>query len=194
MSDTARDYQTSNQATTEGLEDFFNEGLLKESSVASEGVLFEHEGVPVDVAAHYLGLSVSGVLKRLRKGALKGFKVHSRRGEKWLVNAEALPQGVLLNAEESSIDLEGVLVMSEDSSEGCFSPIEESSSIDPKVELLEDLKRRNEDLEAKLQAAAWRNGYLESKLEDREQQIKLLTDCQLKPSRWARFYNWFIGR
>jgi hypothetical protein len=194
MSDTARDYRTIEPAADDGLEDFFKEGLLQESSGVPEGVLVDQEGVSVEVAANYLGLSVSGVLKRLRKGALKGFKVASKRGVKWLVSAEALPQGVLVHAKESSFDLEGVLEVSEDSLEGCLQSSEESSSLDPKIELLEDLKRRNEDLEAKLQAASWRNGYLESKLEDREQQIKLLTDSQHKPSRWARFYSWFIGR
>ena len=196
MSDTAREtsnYQTVEPISTEGLDDLFQEGLLEASSETVEGVLLEPRGIPVEVAAQYLGMSTSGILKRLRRGSLAGFKVPSKRGEKWLVRYEALPQGVLNTAKEPLVVSEGVLDHPEESS-GVALDLTKESSEEPSLDqaLLDDLKRRNIDLEAKLQAASWRNGYLESKLEDRENQIKLLTDSQHKPGWWAKFSSWFF--
>ena len=207
MSDTARDIQTFDPSSTEGLQELFEPGLLKESLDQSQGVLEEKQGVPVELAATYLGLSVSGVLKRLRKGVLPGFKVPSKRGEKWLVSYEGLPESaidtlkdsfsvpevVLLEPEESSSLLEGLLDDREESSGHAQNIIEESSKrADVDRALLEELRSRNSELETKLQAASWRNGYLESKLEERDIQIKLLTDSQQKPSWWQRFKAFFV--
>lgn len=196
MSDTAREtnhYQTIEPVATEGLDDLFQEGLLEASSETVEGVLLGPQGIPVEVAAQHLGMSTSGILKRLRKGSLAGFKVPSKRGEKWLVSYESLPQGVLDSTKDSSVVAEGVFDRAEDSSEAALRLTKESScesSLDQA--LLDDLKQRNNDLEAKLQAATWRNGYLESKLEERDNQVRLLTDRQHKPGWWAKFSSWFF--
>jgi hypothetical protein len=48
------------------------------------------------------------------------------------------------------------------------------------------------ELQSKNEALIWRNGFLESQLQEREQEIKLLTDKQHKLSRWVRFMNWFL--
>lgn len=53
-------------------------------------------------------------------------------------------------------------------------------------------QRENQELKGQLQGATYRNGYLESKLEDREQQIRLLTDSQHKGGWWAKFSSWFF--
>ncbi len=56
------------------------------------------------------------------------------------------------------------------------------------------LELNNKVLEAQreIQAAAFRNGYLESQLENEREQIKLLTDSQHKPGRWTQFSTWFF--
>lgn len=50
------------------------------------------------------------------------------------------------------------------------------------------------ELQTKLESLTYRNGYLESKLEEKESQIQLLTDSLYKPSRWVRFTKWFLGQ
>jgi hypothetical protein len=196
MSDTAREasnYQTIEPVSTEGLDDLFQEELLEASSETVEGVLLEPQGIPVEVAAQHLGMSTSGILKRLRKGSLAGFKVPSKRGEKWLVRYEAIPQGVLDSTKDSFVIAKGVLDRTGNSLEAALHLAKESSgesSLDQA--LLDDLKQRNNDLEAKLQAATWRNGYLESKLEERDNQVRLLTDSQHKPGWWTKFSSWFF--
>ncbi len=237
MSDTARSYQPNSPVSSDGLDDFF-------ASEAKEGVLKDsfspQQGIPVEVAAERLGLSVSGVLKRLRKGSLPGFKIPSRRGEKWLVSPEGLLGRTPLIVEDSfvsglpepviesvffsnnhtaeSFDTELPLTLEDSSEESSapekdsseessapekdsfvpekdsFVPEKESSIGSVEMALFEDLKFRCAELESKLQAAAWRNGYLESKLEERDQQIKLLTDSQYNQRGWwAKFSSWFLG-
>jgi hypothetical protein len=79
MTELARNYQTGETAPTDGLDDLFAQGL-------PEGLPAEvPAGLPVEEAATRLGLSERAVLKRLRRGTLKGFKVPAKRGEKWFV-------------------------------------------------------------------------------------------------------------
>jgi hypothetical protein len=195
MDNLAQNYQPTT-TDTNGLDDLFDQGLLKESFDISKGVLVNREGVLPEVAAMQLGLSVSGVLKRLRKGDLPGFKVPARRGEKWMVCATALPEGVLGLAKESLICSEESLICSEESSI-CS---EESLAIECAQEAAAQTSNIDvAGLLRKLEGATYRIGYLESQLEERQkeielhqQQIKLLTDSQHKPSWWAKFSSWFF--
>ena len=73
-------------------------------------------------------------------------------------------------------------------------PPVQSPELDRLCELVADLQERLDKANQQLQGATFRNGYLESKLEDKEQQILLLTDRQTKQSWWANFSAWFLGR
>ena len=108
MSDTARDYQTIDAVSTEGLENFFDEaqvtGAMEPVTLVEEPVTSASEhllGIPVERAAKLLGTSTNALKKRLRKGSLSGYKVESKHGEKWFVNPEALSI-----SEPVSVDLE----------------------------------------------------------------------------------------
>lgn len=184
MSDTARDYQSVQPSVTEGLDDLFTEGVPRELPVAVP------EGLPVEDAALRLGLSERAILKRLRRGTLKGFKVPAKRGEKWLVDPAALPavEGVPLEIEALPVglpDLEDEAILP---SQGL--PAGVPSGVEQLVGLVQDLQAKLDKANDQLQSANFRNGYLESKLEEREKEIKLLTDGQHKPGWWARFKNW----
>lgn len=52
-----------------------------------------------------------------------------------------------------------------------------------------ELSARHEELRAGMLSLAGRNGWLESKLEERESEIKLLTDEQPRPSWWKRLFG-----
>jgi hypothetical protein len=62
-----------------------------------------------------------------------------------------------------------------------------------RARLLEDqlaqLSERHEELRAGMLSLAGRNGWLESKLEERESEIKLLTDEQPRASWWKRLFG-----
>lgn len=185
MSDTARDYQPLQPSAIDGLDDLFIEGVPAELPVAVP------EGLPVEDAALRLGLSERAILKRLRRGTLKGFKVPAKRGEKWLVCPEGLPAGPA----EGHIEIEALPVGLPDienegicPSQGLAAGV--PSGVEQLVGLVQDLQAKLDKANDQLQSANFRNGYLESKLEEREKEIKLLTDGQHKPRWWARFKNW----
>jgi hypothetical protein len=46
----------------------------------------------------------------------------------------------------------------------------------------------------KLEAATYRNGYLEAQLAQKETEIKLLTDSSRRSGWWHRFSAWFVGQ
>ncbi len=73
-------------------------------------------------------------------------------------------------------------------------PPVQSLELDRLCDLVADLQVRLDRANQQLQGANFRNGYLESKLEDKEQQILLLTDRQNKQGWWANFSAWFLGR
>jgi hypothetical protein len=94
-------------------------------------------------------------------------------------------------------------------------PVTGSSSFEPGsvIEtLFDELRTAKEDL----QAAHWRNGFLEAQLQGKEEQLKLLPDYQhraaeaeslrnkvselenklkeYQDSRWSRFWLWFTSK
>ena len=206
MSDTARSYQPQDPADTTGLDDFFA-AVVKEGR--PQGLPEElPQGVPVKLAASRLGLTDRAVLKRLRRGTLKGFKTKTKYGEKWLVLTEELPEEL----PGGSLAVVPSIASPEQFQETGDSPVPvpgdsqfiivddkglppvQSLELDRLCDLVADLQVRLDRANQQLQGANFRNGYLESKLEDKEQQILLLTDRQNKQGWWANFSAWFLGR
>lgn len=189
MTEPARNYQTKETANLEGLEDFFEAEVLAGST--KDYQVGPTDGIPVDEAAKALGLSVKTIKDRLRKGTLKGYKVQEKFGEKWMVQLGREYQVVPGPTEIGSTYQVG--------------PTE---SVIGLLSLLDSKDRE-------LQAAIFRNGYLEAQLAERNDQLKLLPDLQAKAnetedlnqqiqalqqeleaqkaSLWARFKKWFAG-
>lgn len=211
MSDTARDYQTDHPAATDGLDDLFVEAV---TGYPQEG---DTQGLPVEEVAKIFGVSHRTVLKRLRKGSLPGFKVSTKFGEKWMVSPMAIPQdsSSLVTYEEEPVTVSDVTesreltgkVIPGDPQEGpgegvSGDPLGEALLLegppsDTTSRLLDILEKQSKEL----QAANWRNGHLETRVQDLESQlaskaeeIKLLMDSQHKSGKWARFKAWFFGQ
>ncbi len=158
MSDTARSYQPDSPADISGLDALFD--VEVEPSSAKVSQVSPTEGVPVDYAAKVLGLSVKTVKDRLRKGTLNGRKVKDKFGEKWLVvlgsDYQEVPESIEI-VPESSPSQVGVV----------GAPVD----LKPFFDLLERKDRE-------LQAATFRNGFLENQIADYTNQLKLLPDLQ----------------
>ena len=161
MNDTARSYQTPDPrldpATTSGMDDLFVDSV--EVGTTRDDLVVPTDGIPVEQAATQLGLSVKTVKDRLRKGTLKGYKERGKFGERWMVCLGRDYLVVLSSPEESTRDTDVV--------------VPTGMTLEPLTELL---KQKDKEL----QAAHWRNGYLEAILSERDAQLKLLPDYQSK--------------
>ena len=153
----------------------------------------------VKEAADVFNCSEKTVLRKLRSGKLAGYKVQGEKTLEWRVKR--------------------------DTKDNTVTPIEtrQDKSVqdtDKNGILLEEMRGKLEQLEGQLQAAIYRNGYLEGKLEDREKQVLLLPDLQarahqvevkeqeinslkaeldmykglIERSTWRKFWDWMLGK
>lgn len=153
----------------------------------------------VKEAADVFGCSEKTILRKLRNGKLAGYKVQGEKTLEWRVNR----------------DIKDSNVTHAETRQDNYVRDNEKKSV-----LLEELRGQVEHLEGLLQAAVYRNGYLEGKLEDREKQVLLLPDLQARAnqveakeleltalkaelddyrkrseySTWRKFWDWMLGR
>lgn len=186
MSDTARDYRTIEPASNiEGLEDFFDVDCQGETLVTPcdlEGVTGdfqdETEGYTLAAAARKLGIPYTTFYKQVKAGKHQ------------TVNGADGKQRIILKANPD--DMPGVTPVTPLSQEVTLGVLQSSEGVTEAYHL-----KIIEQLSSKLEGANYRIGWLESQLQEREQdveELKLLTDSQHKPGRWQRFRSWFFGQ
>ena len=115
-------------------------------------------------AAKVLGKSVRTIRRLLQDGTLNGYKTKGLRRDEWRIYPLGHSDG-------------------QKPSEKYQSDIQSISKQDPAVT---ELKTKIETLEHKLESSLYRIGYLEAQLQNKEEQLKLITDNQPKSS-------WFKG-
>lgn len=174
-------------------------------------------------AASRFSVNEKTLRRWIKRGQVKATKVPGPRGDEWRVQPGQVcnnPKGdesgldisspvilsPIIQSEAQKTDIESSCVIVEpmsgldNCSPGLSSttlPTESNSNLSELIELKTKLaifEAENTDLKAQLQGAAYRNGYLEAKLEDKQNQILLLTDRQNKQGWWATFSTWFLGR
>ncbi|MBA3991965.1 MAG: hypothetical protein C0469_00465 [Cyanobacteria bacterium DS2.3.42] len=193
MGDTALDI-TNNPLAIEGLEDLLvvrkpgtaqgSAHTLEDSAEATPGSAQGFaSGVPVDEAARRLGISPNAVLKRLRKGKLRGQKVSGQFGDHWLVDVSGVPEPIQIELEPEPGTAQGSAHTSEDTTEATPGSAQGFASgvLDRERDLLQLVVHLSKE-----------NGALQALLTEREQQLKLLTDSQHKRGWWSRFGAWFM--
>lgn len=152
-------------------------------------------GVSLEEASRLLNLHVDTLKKRLRKGTLKGFKVQEKFGEKWFVSAEELPvptQSVTHPTYEAVAD--PTQAVTHPTFEAVADPAQLSPALERLITSLEKKDAVIENQAHQLRAAGDVIMYLRTQLEDKDTQLKLLTDGQHKAGWWVRFCSWFVGR
>lgn len=182
MSDTARDYQQLDPASTEGLAELFADHENHQESTDSRLILTVAE------ASVHLRKPISTIYRRVKAG-----KFETLQGDDGVLRI-ALPadnfnenQVITTFSIDEKQKSQLILIGSQGpESDNHSVNLAQAAELDRLIELLAEKDR-------KLEAATYRVGYLESRLEDRESQIKLLTDSQHKGGWWARFSSWFFG-
>lgn len=196
-----------NSQSLEGLEEVFDctgsePGATEAGSIVADSVEpVSDVGWTLREAANNLGVSLNTVRKRLREGSLQGKKVLGVNGPEWCITP---PERTSAIAPDSNA--------AHSTAPAITAPVHEPGSSSVISELFDELRAVRDEL----QAAHWRNGYLEAQLQGQKEQLKLLPDYQHKATEseilrarvlelkaeleraqgngWARFWRWFTGR
>jgi len=206
MSDTAHDYQTIKTAAIEGLEDLFvpvtTDGQASpdhSQASTSHGQTTPDQrssALTIDEAAVILGVTPRTILRRLQKQSLSGFKIAGQFGPEWrvlLLHDDSAPTQASTSHGQTTPD-QPLTTPDHINFQIISSENELVSELRRQIDALKtELESKVSEAQREIQAASFRNGYLESQLENQRDQIKLLTDSQHKPGWWARFKKWCAG-
>ena len=204
MSDTARDYQTIESASLNGLDDLFDgsDAQADSDSVRVDTEYSSDKDSVTDIywtpqeAAAFFGVSVRTIRRRLQDGTLDGSKMPGPNGLEWRVNPVARTDkgSVRVDVPDSS-DKDSVRMDTTDSSDKDSVTVQSTETTALADKLFDYLREKDELLLSKdkdLQAASATIGYLKAQIEAQDQQLKLLTDSQHKGGWWAKFSSWFF--
>jgi len=160
-----------NPLTAEGLEDLFIEDatvalpLHNPHATPTQGLTFK-------AACDYFALKPTALRMRIKSGEISAEKVTGINGPEWRIYPD--------NPTQPSRNPSATLTL----------PLRQPDN-DKFLEVIQELQNKLDNANQQLQAASFRNGYLESQVESHKEQIKLLTDSQHKSSWLLRLKNLF---
>ena len=203
MDNLAKNYQN-NSAATEGLDDLFGVESVGVSDTVQDTVQgnvghVQDNGpdeISVLEASKLLNVDRRSVVRLLNWQKLSGRK--DERG-RWIVNKQSVLNRKLDQDTIQDAASDTVLVEVQDSVLQSDASVQDSvlqSDASVQDSVLELVKQQGDQLKqaySYLDAATARIMYLQEQLEQKDQQIKLLTDSQHKPSWWSKFSAWFKG-
>lgn len=207
MPEEARKLTVSDSADTTGLDDFFSSHDKP-----------EQEDLTLEQAAKRLNLSERTVQRRLKQGHLRGYKITGPRGPEWRIQLQSCDDTTgpaLATSDDTTFSTDDTTDVETVSSED-MTRDSRMAAVSAYGQFVDFYKDQMEVLQEKLEAATYRNGYLEAKLSGAETQLKLLPDLSAKATKtdileqqitkleeelasarrswWARFGAWFLGQ
>ncbi len=191
MSDTARNYQSNQPASTEGLDDLFADATQCEAiDLQCEAVATQCEYTIIE-ASQVLKVSPSTVYRRVKAG--KYSTVTDSDGALKVIVPRIASQR---EAPASQFQTDATQCEAVDFHCEIDATQREATAVTDN-----ELAKALIEMSHRLTHATYRNGWLESKLEElqkdieqRDQHIKLLTDSQHKPKWWHRIRSWVAGQ
>ena len=224
MSQEAHNFSPSDTVDMTGLEDLF--------SCHDKP---RHEDLTLDEAAKRLNISGRSVQRRLKNGELFGYKIESPRGPEWRIRFGDFiesTQDTKTSSGDVTASAEDTIIVTESSSEDNTSSSGDTTDAEAVdnhdatgdtnvavlafTQLTGFYKDEIASLQNKLEAATYRNGYLEAQLVNAETQLKLLPDLSAKATKaesleeqisrleselqtarktwWQRFGAWLVGK
>lgn len=186
MSDTARDYQTIETGSAEGLD-----ALFDVVATTADELLAESESVAT-AADTGAWLTVSEAASAMRKSE-RSIQRYAKSGK---LRSRTDNSGRLLIYLPTSADTfitpaDIVATVADNHQEAptLMAGVATSATTAENQRLWDLLKEKD----AKIEALVMRNGYLQAQAENAQETIKLLTDSQHKSGWWAKFSSWFLG-
>jgi hypothetical protein len=152
--DQAEAAMTDHPLTVEGLEEIF----VKPERVAQpfrEGDATPTDGLTFKEACNFYGVKATALRVRIKSGEISAKKIEGDNGPEWRIYPQPSRNPI----------------------SGSTQPLREPGT-DILLEMLQDLQAKLDASNKQLQAASYRNGYLEAQLEASQETIKLLTDSQ----------------
>lgn len=175
----------------EGLDDVFeNDSRHIEDSQYPDSNL--DTGLNIKEAAKYYDLSVASIRLKIKLGEIPAIKIAGKTGPEWAVFPNGVPD--YYQKDDSTVD--GVYHQVDNSPlVGSDEPINtmvegsyrsDSTSLEALKHATNSLNKSLEmqrELMHKLEVLTYKNGYLESQVQEREREVKLLPDLQAQAER-----------
>lgn len=181
MTEAARDLNMTPATTTEGLDELFADAtqceavaIRCEEDATQNATQCEYTIIE---ASQLLKVSPSTIYRRIKAGKYQTTE-NEHGGLKVM-----LPRNV---SQREAVALQYVAVDSQ--SDAVATHCEESDNEN------ETLAKAVVQMAQKLEAANYRIGWLESQLQEREKEVRLLTDAQHQPKWWHKIRSWFAGQ
>lgn len=152
---------TNSHLTVEGLEEIFVEAETVAQPLR-EGNATPPRGLTFKEACDYFALKPTALRTRIKSGEIPAEKTEGVNGPEWRIypaQPSRNPSG------HSTQPLRG-------------------PEPDKLLDMIQDLQSKLDTANQQLQAASFRNGYLESQVDSHKEQIKLLTDSQAEHRSW----------
>jgi len=137
----------------------------------------DDQGWSLSKAAETYGVTDRTIRRWIKQRVINAWKVNGPRGPEWRIQGGPKPDIETINPGPAWTTVDNATV--------------DTTYL---FELVQDLQSKLAESNNQLQAASYRNGYLESQLQERDKEIKLLSDSQKKDGRWHRIWNWFTGQ
>lgn len=178
----------------DGLNDFFQNDSRQIEDLQYSDIKLD-TGLNIKEAANHYNLSIASIRLKIKLGEIPAIKISGKTGPEWAI----FPKGIPENYQKDSNNLEGIYhhidsSQIEDFDQGDSTVVEEfTAGSGPSIEALQqananlgkflDIQR---ELINKIETLTFKNGYLESQVREREEQIKLLPDLQAQAERAKR--------
>lgn len=178
----------------DGLNDFFQNDSRQIEDLQYSDIKLD-TGLNIKEAASHYNLSIASIRLKIKLGEIPAIKISGKTGPEWAI----FPKGIPDNYQKDSNSVEGIYhhidsSQIEDFEESDNTVIEEfTTSGGASLEALQqananlgkflDMQR---ELINKIETLTFKNGYLESQVREREEQVKLLPDLQAQAERAKR--------
>lgn len=178
----------------DGLTDFFQNDSRQIEDLQHSDIKLD-TGLNIKEAATYYNLSIASIRLKIKLGEIPAIKVSGKTGPEWAI----FPKGIPDNYQKDASSLEdiyhhidssqiedfeqGVNTVVEDFTPGGGASIEALHQANANLGKFLDMQR---ELINKIETLTFKNGYLESQVREREEQIKLLPDLQAQAERAKR--------
>lgn len=189
MSEPAEEAKSTNLSLN-GLEQVFEVDTTVIEGSANPDRRVPTRGLNIKEASQHYGLAIPTIRLKIKTGDIPAVKIDGPKGPEWRIFPDGLQDAPPPGRDTSGFsDIDNTVIEASYEADITLSEGLHQANIN-----VASLIKANQDLISKLEAATYRNGYLEAQIESEKQQVKLLTDQLHKPAGWwPRFCSWMAG-